>query len=34
MATEITTTGSKKVSTLAKEFNKKFSYLRLKICPP
>ncbi|HAR20050.1 MAG TPA: hypothetical protein DCR46_05265 [Cytophagales bacterium] len=34
MAREITTTGSKKVSTLCKEFNANFPYLRLKICPP
>lgn len=34
MAREITTTGSKKVSTLMKEFNENFPYLRLKICPP
>jgi hypothetical protein len=34
MAREITTTGSKKVATLMKEFNKHFPYLRLKICPP
>jgi hypothetical protein len=34
MAREITTTGSKKVATLQKEFNAHFPYLRLKICPP
>ena len=34
MAREITTTGSKLVSTLMKEFNANFPYLRLKICPP
>lgn len=33
MATEITTTGSKKVKTLIKEFNEKFPYLRLGIFP-
>jgi hypothetical protein len=33
MAREITTTGSKKVATLQKEFNAHFPYLRLKICP-
>jgi hypothetical protein len=33
MAREITTTGSKKVATLQKEFNTHFPYLRLKICP-
>jgi hypothetical protein len=32
MAKEITTTGSKKVGTLMKEFNKNYPYLRLKIC--
>lgn len=32
MAREITTTGSKKVGTLMKEFNKNYPYLRLKIC--
>ncbi len=31
MAREITTTGSKKVKTLMKEFNKNFPYLRLRI---
>lgn len=34
MAREITTTGSKKVATLMKEFSANFPYLRLKICPP
>ena len=34
MARIITTTGSKKVSTLQKEFNAKFPYLRLSIYPP
>ncbi len=34
MAREITTTGSKKVYTLMKEFNANYPYLRLKICPP
>lgn len=34
MAREITTTGSKLVSTLMKEFNANYPYLRLKICPP
>ena len=34
MAREITTTGSKKVATIQKEFNVHFPYLRLKICPP
>jgi hypothetical protein len=34
MAREITTTGSKLVSTLMKEFNSNFPYLRLMICPP
>jgi hypothetical protein len=34
MAREITTTGSKKVSTLMKEFNQNFPFLRLKICGP
>ena len=34
MAREITTTGSKLVSTLMKEFNKNFPYLRLGIFPP
>jgi hypothetical protein len=33
MAREITTTGSKKVATLQKEFNNHYPYLRLKICP-
>ena len=33
MAREITTTGSKKVATLQKEFNNNYPYLRLKICP-
>jgi hypothetical protein len=32
MAKEITTTGSKKVGTLMKEFNKNYPFLRLKIC--
>lgn len=32
MAREITSTGSKKVGTLMKEFNKNYPYLRLKIC--
>lgn len=32
MAREITTTGSKKVATLMKEFNDNYPYLRLKIC--
>ena len=30
--TEISVTGNKKIGTLQKEFNKKFPYLRLKIC--
>lgn len=34
MAREITTTGSKKVATLMKEFNQNFPFLRLKICGP
>jgi hypothetical protein len=34
MAREITTTGTKKVATIMKEFNAHFPYLRLKICPP
>lgn len=34
MAREITTTGSKKVSTLMKEFNANFPYLSLGIFPP
>lgn len=34
MAREITTTGSKLVATLMKEFNANFPYLRLRICPP
>ena len=34
MAREITTTGSKKVSTLMKEFNQNFPFLRLQICGP
>jgi hypothetical protein len=34
MAREITTTGSKKVATLMKEFNANFPYLMLRICPP
>jgi hypothetical protein len=34
MAREITTTGSKLVSTLMKEFNQNFPYLRLGIFPP
>lgn len=34
MAREITTTGSKLVSTLMKEFNANYPYLRLMICPP
>lgn len=33
MPREITTTGSKKVATLQKEFNNKYPYLRLRICP-
>lgn len=33
MTREITTTGSKKVATLKKEFNNNYPYLRLKICP-
>jgi hypothetical protein len=33
MAREITTTGSKLVSTLMREFNANFPYLSLKICP-
>jgi hypothetical protein len=33
MARELTTTGSKKVATLMKEFNTNYPYLRLKICP-
>lgn len=31
-ATELTVTGNKKIGTLMKEFNKRFPYLRLKIC--
>lgn len=31
-ATEISVSGNKKIGTLQKEFNKKFPYLRLKIC--
>ena len=31
-ATELSVTGNKKIGTLMKEFNKKFPYLRLKIC--
>lgn len=34
MAREITTTGSKKVATLMKEFNANFPYLRLRIYKP
>jgi hypothetical protein len=34
MSREITTTGSKLVSTLMKEFNENFPYLQLMICPP
>jgi len=34
MAREITTTGSKKVSTLMKEFNEHFPYLRLRLYNP
>ncbi len=34
MARAITTTGSKKVSTLMKEFNQNYPFLRLKICGP
>lgn len=34
MAREITTTGSKKVATLMKEFNENFPYLRIAVCPP
>jgi len=34
MARIITTTGSKKVSTLKKEFNAKYPYLNLSIFPP
>jgi hypothetical protein len=34
MAREVTTTGSKLVATLMKEFNANYPYLRLKICPP
>lgn len=33
MSTEITTTGSKKIKTLRKEFNKKFPYLNLWLHP-
>lgn len=33
MATTITTTGSKKIKTLAKEFNEKFPFLRLSLFP-
>ena len=32
VATELSVTGNKKIGTLMKEFNKKFPYLRLKIC--
>lgn len=32
VATEMSVTGNKKIGTLMKEFNKKFPYLRLKIC--
>lgn len=32
IATEMSVTGNKKIGTLMKEFNKKFPYLRLKIC--
>lgn len=31
-ATELSVTGNKKIGTLMKEFNRKFPYLRLKIC--
>ena len=31
-STELSVTGNKKIGTLMKEFNKKFPYLRLKIC--
>jgi hypothetical protein len=34
MAREVTTTGSKLVATLMKEFNANYPYLRLIICPP
>lgn len=34
MAREVSTNGRKKVSTLMKEFNAHFPYLRLKLCPP
>ncbi|MBQ8760611.1 MAG: hypothetical protein IJZ06_04225 [Bacteroidales bacterium] len=33
MATEISVTGNKKVETLAREFNEKYPFLRLTICP-
>jgi len=33
MGTEITTTGSKKIKTLSKQFNEKFPYLRLNLHP-
>lgn len=33
MSTNITTTGSKKIKTLAQEFNEKFPYLRLSLFP-
>ena len=33
MGTEITTTGSKKIKTLKKQFNEKFPYLRLGLYP-
>ena len=33
MSTEITTTGSKKIKTLKKQFNEKFPYLRLGLFP-
>ncbi|MGY6562888.1 MAG: hypothetical protein ACXITV_12370 [Luteibaculaceae bacterium] len=33
MSKDLTTTGNKKVSTLMKEFNKNYPYLRLKVCP-
>ena len=34
MSTGLSTNGAKKVSTFCKEFNAKYPYLRLKICPP
>jgi len=34
MAREVSTNGRKKVSTIMKEFNQNFPYLRLAICPP